>query len=88
MNTSDIFNNETFIITTTTTIQSIQKYYVENPFDSWYIGGLIFMVTVILVLLYANFYQENSFQILWTRLLLKLHIIQPSSIDSRQGTRC
>ncbi|CAF2515877.1 unnamed protein product [Rotaria sp. Silwood2] len=78
MNTSYTFDNETFTIATT--IRTTKKYYVANPFDSWYIGGLLFMVTVILVLLYANFYHENSFQILWARLLIKLRLIQPSSL--------
>jgi hypothetical protein len=78
MNTSNMFDNNTLIITTTT-IRTMKKYYVKNPFDSWYVGGLLFMLSVILVLLYANFYRENAFQILWTRLLTKLHLIQPSS---------
>ncbi|CAF0900155.1 unnamed protein product [Rotaria sp. Silwood1] len=80
---SYLFDNETFTIAST--IRTTKKYYVANPFDSWYIGGLLFMVTVILVLLYANFYHENSFQILWTQLLIKLHIIQPSSLRNRSS---
>ncbi len=74
MNTTTIFDNKTFSSTTTT-----RTFYVKNPFDSWYIGGLLFMLTVILVLLYANYYRENTFQILWIRLLIKLHIIPPLS---------
>ncbi len=69
-----MFDNETLLITTKRTRSS---YVKSHPFDSWYIGGLLFMLTVILVLLYANFYRENSFQILWIRLLTKLRIIQP-----------
>jgi len=76
----NMFDNETFfIITTTTTKRTMNKYVKSHPFDSWYIGGLLFMLTVILVLLYANFYRENAFQILWIRLLTKLRLIQPSS---------
>jgi len=75
-----MFDNETFLtITTTATERTINKYVKSHPFDSWYIGGLLFMLTVILVLLYANFYRENAFQILWIRLLTKLRLIQPSS---------
>ena len=74
MDTSTIFNNETFLITITT-----QTSFKKNPFDSWYIGGIIFMLTVIMMLLCVNFYRENSFQILWTQLLVTLHITQSSS---------
>lgn len=83
MNTSAIYNDESYLITTTTatiaseTIQSIKKYNATSPFDSWYVGGLLFMVTVIFVLLYANFYRENTIQLLWTRILMKIHWIQP-----------
>jgi hypothetical protein len=76
MNTTTIFDNKTFFLTT---IRTPRNTYVRSPFDSWYIGGILFMLTVILVLLYANFYRENAFQILWTRLLTKLHNIQPST---------
>jgi len=74
-----MFDNETFLIATTTTKRTVNKYVKSHPFDSWYIGGLLFMLSVIFVLLYANFYRENAFQILWIRVLTKLHIIQPSS---------
>jgi len=76
-NTINMFDNDTFL-TTTSTARTIERY-VKSPFDSWYIGGLLFMLTVILVLLYANFYEKNTFQILWIRLLTKLHIIPSSS---------
>ena len=79
MNITEIFNNYTLSITT---IRSIRKYYRKNPFDSWYIGGILFMCTIMLVLLYANYYRENACQILWIRLLTKLRIIQPSSSSS------
>ena len=71
-----MFGNETLLLTTR---QPSKPHYVKNPFDSWYIGGILFMLMVICVLLYANFYRENAFQILWTRLLTKLHIIPPLS---------
>ncbi len=75
-----MFDNETFLITTTATTKRTNDSYVKShPFDSWYIGGLLFMLAVILVLLYANFYRENAFQILWIRLLTKLGFIQPST---------
>jgi hypothetical protein len=82
MNISNIFDNHTFSITTTTTTRPIRIYYLKNPFDSWYIGGILFMCTVMLVLLYANYYRENACQIIWFRLLAKLRIIQPSSSSS------
>jgi hypothetical protein len=75
-NTTNMFDNDTTLITISTTRSN--EGYVKRPFDS-YIGGLLFMFTVIVVLLYANFYQENTFQILWIRLLTKLHIIPPPS---------
>lgn len=78
----NMFNNETFLITTTTTKRIDDIYVKQYPFDSWYIGGLLFMLTVILVLLYANYYRENTFQILWIRLLTKLHLVQPSSSET------
>jgi type II secretory pathway component PulF len=68
-------DNDTLLITSTKQLKSL--YVKSQPFDSWYIGGLLFMLTVILVLLYANYYRENAFQILWNRLLVKLHLIQP-----------
>ncbi|UJR28667.1 hypothetical protein I4U23_009896 [Adineta vaga] len=74
--------NETlFLISTTRTTIRTTTRYVESPLNSWYIGGIMFMLTVILVLLYANFYRENTFQLLWYRLLTKLHItpISPST---------
>lgn len=78
-----MFVNETFAITTTTTTnttkRTISTYVKAHPFDSWYIGGLLFMLTVILVLLYANYYRENAFQILWYRFLSKLGLIQLTS---------
>lgn len=72
-----MFENETIFIGISTTKQMDDKYIKSHPFDSWYVGGLLFMLTVILVLLYANYYRENTFQILWNRLLIKLHLIQP-----------
>jgi len=81
MDISNIFYNNTNIFSTTT-IRSIQKHYLKNPFDSWYIGGILFMCTVMFVLLYANYYRENACQILWIRLLTKLRIIPPSASSS------
>jgi type II secretory pathway component PulF len=75
-----MFNNNTF--STTITIRPIRKYYVKNPFDSWYIGGILFMCIVILVLLYANYYRENSCRLFCIRLLIKLRIIQPLQSSS------
>ena len=80
-----MFVNETFTLTTTSTNATkptITNYVKTHPFDSWYIGGLLFMLTVILVLLYANYYRENALQILWNRFLTKLGLIQPSSTQS------
>jgi hypothetical protein len=73
--------NNTFL---TTTIQSTRKYYVKNPFDSWYVGGILFMCTVILVLLYANYYRENTCHLFWIKFLTKIRIIElpPSSTSS------
>jgi hypothetical protein len=79
MNISNTFNNSTISITT---IQPIRKNYLKNPFDSWYIGGILFMCTIMLVLLYANYYRKNACQILWMRLLTKLRIIEPPSSSS------
>ena len=78
-------NNET-LLTTTSIVTSIENPYNKSPFDSWYIGGLLFMLIVLLVLLYANFYRENSLNILWTQLLMKLHIVQSSSQTSSPVT--
>jgi hypothetical protein len=73
----------------TTIIQSTRKYYVKNPFDSWYVGGILFMCTVILVLLYANYYRENTCHLFWIKLLTKLRIIElpPSSTSSPSHNR-
>jgi type II secretory pathway component PulF len=78
-----MLDNETVLITSTERMKTL--YVKSHPFDSWYIGGLLFMLIVILVLLYANYYRENAFQILWNRLLLKLHLIPP--ISSSEITR-
>lgn len=79
MNASTLFNNETFSTTTVTTSRTIKQIYITNPFDSWYIGGIAFMVIVVLVLLYANFHREHCFQLLWTQFLFKLRLIEPPS---------
>ncbi|CAF0885361.1 unnamed protein product [Adineta ricciae] len=70
----DLFENGTSLLNVTTARIRTTTRYVESPLNSWYIGGILFMLSVILVLLYANFYRENAFQILWHRLLTKLHI--------------
>ena len=75
--TTNMFDNDTFLTMTSTT--QINGRYEESPFNSWYIGGLLFMFSVIVVLLYANFYEKNTFQTLWFRLLTKLHIMPASS---------
>lgn len=80
-----MFVNETFFIantSTNTTKRTIDTYVKSHPFDSWYIGGLLFMLTVILVLLYANYYRENAIQILWYRFLVKVGFIQPVSTQT------
>jgi len=79
------FNNDTIFSSSTTTKRISEKYIKNQPFDSWYIGGLLFMLTVILVLLYANFYRENAFQILWQRFLLKLNI-RPSTASTTSSS--
>ncbi len=81
MNISNIFLNSTNTFSTEI-IRPIRKYYTKNPFDSWYIGGILFMCTVMFVLLYANYYRENACQICWIRLLTKLRIIPPLSSTS------
>ena len=82
MNASPMLDNATLDITATTTIRTMKKYYVKNPFDSWYVGGILFMLMVILVLLYANFYRENTFQLLWIQFLTKIRVIQPPPSSS------
>ena len=80
-----MFGNETWFVTTAstnTTKSTINNYVKNHPFDSWYIGGLLFMLTVILVLLYADYYRENAFQILWYRFLTKLGLIQPATTQT------
>ncbi|CAF1591338.1 unnamed protein product [Rotaria magnacalcarata] len=79
MNASTLFNNDTLLTTIVTTSRTIKQTYITNPFDSWYIGGVTFMVIVVLVLFYANFYREHCFQLLWTQFLFKLHLIEPPS---------
>ncbi|CAF2601942.1 unnamed protein product [Rotaria sp. Silwood2] len=82
MNLSNILdnnnNNTTFLITT---LQSTRKSYVENPFNSWYIGGILFLCTFLLVLLCANYYHKNYCQICLARLMPNLYMTQspPSS---------
>jgi len=63
------------LLTTTSTLRPLRKPFVKNPFDSWYIGGLLFMCTLMFVLLYANYYRENSCQNFWIRLLIKLRLL-------------
>lgn len=58
----------------TTTLRSIRKYYVANPFNSWYIGGVLFLCTFMLGLVYANYYRKNCCHQFWMRLLDSLHI--------------
>ncbi|CAF0815316.1 unnamed protein product [Rotaria sordida] len=64
MNLSNILdnnnNNNTFSITT---LQSIRKSYVENPFNSWYIGGILFLCSFLLILVGANYYHKNYCQL-------------------------
>lgn len=86
MNTPTIFNNDTLLLTIATTNRNMKHTYLANPFDSWYIGGIAFMVIVVLVLLYANFHREHCFQLLWTRLLLKLRLIDPPSRSNSSPT--
>ena len=82
MNASPMLDNATLDITATTTIRTMKKFYVKNPFDSWYVGGILFMLMVILVLLYANFYRENTFQLLWIQFLTKIRLIPPQPSSS------
>lgn len=78
MNISNlIFSNYTAY--TITIRRSTSEPFVKNPFDSWYIGGILFMSTVMFVLLYANYYRENMFEDCWLYLLRKLHFIQRPS---------
>ncbi|CAF0816495.1 unnamed protein product [Adineta steineri] len=76
-----MFDNDTFstTTTTTTTVRTTHAKYVKSPFESRYIGGIFFMFSVMFVLLYGNFYRTNTLQMLWHRLLVKLHLAQPSS---------
>ncbi|CAF1063369.1 unnamed protein product [Adineta ricciae] len=83
MNRSNVFLND-ILATTATTIRPKRDYYVTNPFDSWYVGGLLFMCTIMLVLLYANYYRENSCQECWFYVLKKLGFTQTlPAVDSR-----
>ena len=75
-----MFENDTMLLTST--IRPMRQYYLENPFDSWYVGGILFMCTIMLVLLYANYYRENACQILWMHLLTKLGISRPVTSSS------
>ncbi|CAF0880773.1 unnamed protein product [Rotaria sp. Silwood1] len=84
MNLSNILdnnnnNNNTFLITT---LQPTQKSYVENPFNSWYIGGILFLCTFLSVLLCANYYHKNYCQICLTRLIPNLYRTQTSESSS------
>jgi hypothetical protein len=83
----NIYNNTQ--IFSTTIIRPIRKYYVKNhPFDSWYIGGILFMCTVMFVLLYANYYRENYCQMFWIRLLTKLRILPSLPSSSISPSLC
>jgi hypothetical protein len=82
MNISNILYDTTNSFLTTTTRPIRNSYVKKNPFDSWYIGGILFMCTIIFVLLYANHYRENSYQIFCIRLLTKLRIIPPLPTSS------
>ncbi|CAF1043734.1 unnamed protein product [Rotaria magnacalcarata] len=70
-------NSNTF---STTTIRFIRKYHTESPFNSWYIGGVLFLFTFILGLLFASHYQNNSCQAFWMRFIPIL------SASPRQGS--
>lgn len=78
-------SNNSYLFSTIT-IRSIKKSEYKNPFDSWYIGGILFMCTVMFVLLYANYYRENTCQIIWFRLLTKLHLIPSLPTSSMSST--
>ena len=75
MNRTDLIY---FVNTTTSSVstrRATAKIFVKNPFDSWYIGGILFLSTVMFVLLYANYYRENMFQRFWYGLLFRLGFI-------------
>jgi hypothetical protein len=74
-------SNQTNLVLTTT-IRSLKKPYVKNPFDSWYIGGILFMCTIMFVLLYANYYRKNSCQIFCAHIFTKLGILPPLTLSS------
>ncbi|UJR20882.1 hypothetical protein I4U23_023991 [Adineta vaga] len=76
MNISNVLINSTF---STTIRPQRADYYLSNPFDSWYVGGILFMCTIMLVLLYANYYRENSCQECWFRILKLCGLTQPLS---------
>ena len=82
MNISNILYNNTL----STTIRPNRNYYVTNPFDSWYVGGILFMCTIMLVLLYANYYRDNYCQECWLRLLRKICFMQPLQSSSTVPT--
>ncbi|CAF1096503.1 unnamed protein product [Adineta steineri] len=80
-----MFNNST-LSTTAITIQPKRDYYVTNPFDSWYVGGILFMCTVMFVLLYANYYRENACHNCWMRVLGKFGLTQPLPVYSHRSS--
>lgn len=61
--------------TLSATVRPHREYYVTNPFDSWYVGGILFMCTIMLVLLCANYYRENCCQDYWIRILRRLCLL-------------
>ncbi|CAF3361880.1 unnamed protein product [Rotaria socialis] len=85
MNISNIIDNNNNINNSsntfsTTTIRFIRKYHTENPFNSWYIGGVLFLFTFMLGLVFASHYQQNCCQIFLIRLMPTL------STSPRQGS--
>lgn len=73
----NLSSNHSLATTDALTYLNLRKTSTRNPFDSWYIGGILFMCTVMFVLLYANYYRENTCQICWIRLLTKLGLLPP-----------
>lgn len=70
----------------TLTRRNVSKNFVKSPFDSWYIGGILFLATVMFVLLYANYYRENMFRECWYNLLIRLGFIQLQEQDISHPT--
>lgn len=73
MNKSDISDNNSNDIFSTTIISSTRRYYSESPFNSWYLGGVLFLFTFIFGLVCANYYRKNCLQLMWMRLLTQIY---------------